>query len=1584
VDIRNTGSFNGRFWVGTPLGDVTGFAAIIQRNAAQLTATGGDVTMQAGGSIVLQKGSTIDVSGGFFRHEGGTVKTTRLLQGGRLVNIADATPNVTYDGIYTGEFTVEHSRWGVSRTFSSTFLSGERFEASYIEGAAGGAIARDGSEHGSRRRLARTNSPRRAAAFPRSGDEFPLDRFLRERIDTSEALRYLTISPTPPRVTFSHQAPQDPADEFTLVGDIPATLRGDRAADVYLSPNLFEESGFGHLTVRNVNGDIRLPAGVHLELPALGSLTVTGANISIGGDIVAPGGRLSFSAQNISPDVIPLLPAATQAPAPSANVGRGLFTLESGALLSTAGLIVDDRPGLSGALTQPLVSTGGSITVEAFSAALRPGSTIDVSGGVVIDSRGRTSFGNGGSIAILTGRDPGVPGVLGGNLELGATLSGYSGARGGTLRLQASSVQVGGATEIPNTLLLQPDFFREGGFTRYQIAGIGALLDEGSPEVPAVPPGENGEPGTPKIPARPALYAPAVHIVAGTTIEPIASSWQASLFGSQETGVTLFPMLKDVGQRSPVSLEFTAIGSDDTFTQSLLEVRGDLVMGAGASISTDPGATVSFRGGTVSILGSVSAPGGGIFVKGDSRFPLAPTAASSAQFPLPTVFIGPRALLSTAGTAVYQPDPYDRRTGRLFDGGTISVAGNVLAAAGAVLDVSGASATFDFHPSILGLFESPIVPVNSGLTSSLWRLRTIPAQVDSNGGLIDLEGSEMLFSDATLLGKAGGERAIGGTLSIFSGRFYAAGESRTGADINLVVTQDGHTIAPGNRELGIGLPVLAASGSAARGRGYFAANTFTRGGFQSLDLGAKYLSGASPIPFGGNVKFLGPVSLSVPGSLRLAAGGIIKSDASVQLSAAYIALGQPFRQPENPNDSVAFFLQSPINPTEIFNPVATAGPGQFTITAGVIDTGTLVTQNISAVTFVAPNGDIRGNGTLSTAGDLHLNAAQVYPTTASEFTIVAYDKTVLVAASSTTSAQVTLASADLPHGFKVGSPLLGSTVQAINGTVVTLAGSANADISAPTAAAYSRGSVTVSRNGSAPQPLSAGGTLSIFASDIRQEGILRAPMGSIQLGWDGKDFDLSDGAFDKPLNRVVGLAAEMPITRRLTLAPGSITSVSAVLPGGEGMLIPFGLSPDGSSWIDPRGVNVTVAGLPEKKITMAADKVLGLGGATVDIRGGGDLYAYRFVLGSGGSADLLGTATAGWSSTTEYQQGDLVRTPDGTTWTARVRHTGEQPSVSPFWTRIADSFAVIPGFESKLAPYAAFNTGLNADALNGDPGFAQPGLAIGARVFLGESEGLDRGTYTLLPRRYALLSGAFLVTPLAQEPIGTVLLPDGASFVPGYTFNAFNTAPKSTLLNARFEVAPADVLRQRAQYDDYFANTLLSEAAERLDVARLQRLPIDSGYAVFSGNNTLRLSNNLLTQRPSGGRGALADISSSADIFLVDRLRLAPDGAQAVLSTWRLNSWGVESLLIGGVRFIGEESTTVHVRAGNLTLNNSASSFAGPEIILAAQDNLTIAPGSTLVQSGEMTTPADTLRPTARVELGAIGDSGPLPQAALP
>ncbi|HZP60896.1 MAG TPA: filamentous hemagglutinin N-terminal domain-containing protein, partial [Opitutaceae bacterium] len=59
VDIRQTGKYNGQTWIGTPLGDASGYVNLMQRTAGELTTNGGTVSLNAGDSVVMQPGSTV-------------------------------------------------------------------------------------------------------------------------------------------------------------------------------------------------------------------------------------------------------------------------------------------------------------------------------------------------------------------------------------------------------------------------------------------------------------------------------------------------------------------------------------------------------------------------------------------------------------------------------------------------------------------------------------------------------------------------------------------------------------------------------------------------------------------------------------------------------------------------------------------------------------------------------------------------------------------------------------------------------------------------------------------------------------------------------------------------------------------------------------------------------------------------------------------------------------------------------------------------------------------------------------------------------------------------------------------------------------------------------------------------------------------------------------------------------------------------------------------------------------------------------------------------------------------------------------
>jgi filamentous hemagglutinin family protein len=117
---------------------------------------------------------------------------------------------------------------------------------------------------------------------------------------------------------------------------------------------------------------------------------------------------------------------------------------------------------------------------------------------------------------------------------------------------------------------------------------------------------------------------------------------------------------------------------------------------------------------------------------------------------------------------------------------------------------------------------------------------------------------------------------------------------------------------------------------------------------------------------------------------------------------------------------------------------------------------------------------------------------------------------------------------------------------------------------------------------SATVPLSAGGSLTVNATSIEQDGVVRAPFGTLEFNAD-----------------------------QVTFGSGSLTSVS-----GAGLVVPFGSTTDGAVQIN----DVDRLALISKSISVnTTGSATVSDGAAIDLSGGGTLQAYEFVSGSGGT-----------------------------------------------------------------------------------------------------------------------------------------------------------------------------------------------------------------------------------------------------------------------------------------------------------------------------------------------------------------------------
>jgi hypothetical protein len=395
-------------------------------------------------------------------------------------------------------------------------------------------------------------------------------------------------------------------------------------------------------------------------------------------------------------------------------------------------------------------------------------------------------------------------------------------------------------------------------------------------------------------------------------------------------------------------------------------------------------------------------------------------------------------------------------------------------------------------------------------------------------------------------------------------------------------------------------------------------------------------------------------------------------------------------------------------------------------------------------------------------------------------------------------------------------------------------------------------------------PLSVAGSLTVNATNIVNGGAILAPFGVV-------NFNATDS---------------------LSLLDGSLTSVSA-----DGATLLYGRTVLGQAqWVyTPGNSTINIAGVPARAINLNAPNVTFAKNATIDVSGGGDLTAYEFVPGTGGSVDSLGQTNAA----------------------------------------AAGLYAVLPTMLGRYAPFDIQE-------------FTDSNVSPGSSVYLSGGSGLAAGTYALLPARFALLPGAFLVQvepgfkSLVPGTIGT--LTDGTAVTAGYlTFG--NTGLQYSSGYTGFVVRPGSYSQQLASYHlstatDYFGPAVT--AAGKTVV-----LPADAGSLLFAASHTLNAFGKVNSAAGKGGVAATIEISSSELTVTGSEDQVASSGVS--LSAPVVSSWNAGNLILGGQ--ISADGTSVSVTASKLTVATGAQLSAG-QVIAVADQSIEVQSGATVASSG--------------------------------
>jgi filamentous hemagglutinin family protein len=1523
IDIRASGTrSDGTTWLGTPLFNANGDVSNVGRSIFQLTTAGGNVSLTTpqlntpGQEVVLQSGSVINTAGGSIRYLPGTVPVTRLLGiDGRIYSMESANPNMVYVGL-AGVFTAAHSRWGINETWSLSTMN----VPGYTEGQNAGGVA------------VSTVTPVLAGTL--LFGSVPGERQIAAGNIPSQGT--LTIT-TPSTVVIGANAASLPADfdsrynqnvyaaDGTLIGkgaalpaqnptNAPARVSSDNFASTstyqtFLSADVL--SGYGLSGLSITSNDLVVTKGSTLRLAPGGQLSVTtGGAIDMAGTVQAAGGAVNLKTDGFGIGTASLLqnlfkPSVTLS---GAAMPANVFV---GGILDVSGQWTNDTGRFGNAASGPAFINGGTITISTNknsnqsgldttgSILLAAGSLLDVSSGGYVSARGTAKTvstglmaGAAGSISLKVYQGPGffdpnaqanpVTPTSGSIavLQLDGAMRAYGFADSGTLTLGAAATITIGNTSQPDSA----SGIRIGGtlatlpVSLFANDGFGAFVIQSTPHGWAT----NARDTSPTTGT--------IVIAAGTSLTLQKQSLSSFAdYGAVPTGTkisTAAPLVTvPDSQRTPVNL---TLKSDN------------ILLDAGATIQTDPGAVITIAGTPAQQGTPKETPtrAANVLLRG-SIIDHAGTVSVNAQY----TWLDQNASIDLSGIL---------RTNALFGGlggpavsGTVLAGGNLIveaadpatlaagvtnpdmsgtalvAMAGAKVDVSGAAATLlvanseSGHPgaltSVSAWSDAGSVSIDAG--AFVWGGTFVARAIDprAHGGTLILGGGAIsLRQDSTAVTAAGSNvgQASLANLSALSQSLLTQLTASAGHSVSIVAAAD-------SSRLGAFDDVFLYSGTSVGGPG----RIFT-------DLPGNTYKILAPslveLVVDGTLDFNVASRLEIAASsIRSVTPGSATPQSSVTLAAPYVLLTGGF-----PNG----------------NGTAAAGASTLVVkSAQTIDVEGAAFNGFSSVR-------------LSSSGDIRLSTPKV----ADGLTAV-------------------------PQGATLQAPILQDTTTfpgfLDSSGDLTLDAQRIYPVSAVDFFIRTPGSVTFSASaGSNPQiPLSAGGSITVYAANIEQGGNLFAPLGRITLGDDGT------------AARNVGAVA----TAKITLDPGSLTSVTLA-----GTVVPYGETLDGTNWyynaslypLEARNADGSAVVLPDGTSPVLPSKGLVLNsanvnvapGATIDIRGGGDLQAMEFVPGKGGSRDTLATTPAGQTV-----------------------------------------YALLPSRSDGVAAFDVHMTTVRSSTGSAD---AYP--LAGQQIYVDGGNGIPAGTYTLYPGHYATLPGALRVVDygsnLGKNLASGTTLPDGTVLTTGYYTSSTQPGTRSAGQEL-FAVQTGAVWQQYSEYTFSSANSYFVAKASH-DGVMAPRLPIDAGRIAAVASQSLNLAGTIQAQAAPGGRGSEFDISAIKLVVSptnpIGVEPAYPSGEGWVwLSVDQLNAIGVESLLVGGLRTDqANGNTLITPTATEVAIDTRSTALRVPELLLAAipqaapvEQSVVVAGAGTIVV--KFSGPADPNSGEVRIVSGSVIES---------
>lgn len=773
---------------GSNIGNLKNNYLTMQTSAEERSTRGGSIIFSertddvALGQIIVKQGAQLDFSGGGIRYGTGTMATSRLVSGNKLYDIGSAPQWLSYDRIADSQ-TRAHQRFGVTEEFKGLYFGGgssvQDLTAIRVVGSDAGSVlfnARvavlDGTltstvTRGQFQTNATSNETKAKNDFNAADYQnylISIKRGLEEPVGGS-----VTIGNALPAAPAAQNRDNEKDSIVTAIAvrqatplreeNLDASSLLDQSKTTEIAADLLNRAGLSALNLF-ANTTITTDVGTGINLLPGGSYIARSRRIDFGGTIDIPGGTVEMSTR---PNASSYETLSTK-PADYVNtIYQSVIEnihLAPGSRISTAGQQIDNSAEgtFIHGVTPVAHTAGGSILIqerteqgtstnvgtssEGHSLVLANGGLLDVSGGWLIDAKGKISGGNAGTLELK-----------GPTLSLAGELRGYSlpGKTGGEIKLHAGEVTVAARDLVfPANMAVDdpvPDYLQgrlelgehrldDTGFSRISLTAINNINFSDGAVLP---------PSLTKLPIPvPAIVSQGTKV--GNAIIPAASDPTVAEYIGP-TGVTLIAG-KNIYENSPLGTGGDSINS--TTARIDLPTGTGITVAPGGSITLaeqyiDENGKPKYKPGAaiIAIAGSLEAPGGTVTVKAVQSL----TVETGGE-----IFAGgynkPVTLTVAGLPAGSSPQP----------GGTVSLTstGYITLEPGSKVDVSGSAPV---ERLVSGADGTPVKVVVAGGPGTL----SISYASTSNP---DGSYSENLTLDGEINGRAGINGSRGGNLSV--------------------------------------------------------------------------------------------------------------------------------------------------------------------------------------------------------------------------------------------------------------------------------------------------------------------------------------------------------------------------------------------------------------------------------------------------------------------------------------------------------------------------------------------------------------------------------------------------------------------------------------------------------------------------------------------------------------------------------------------------------------------------------------------------------------------------------------------------